>query len=320
MKKEKIHFYVDRDFGETFTASLKFLRQNFKLFFQCLLYIAGPFILLASIASAYYQATALQSVSLVRSGMFGSGQQYTAMYFVSIGMSIISQMALIGTVYSFMLTYHEKGPDNFTVSDVGRTLAKNIGNLFGTFFAIFAYVILAVIVLVGLGFIFGAVSSGLLALYVILVVIGLLIVGPPAFWIINSSYLVKMHEGVNAFFAIARTREVLKGSFWWTWVIVVCALIGVIIVSYVFLLPQIIYMMVQMFSTIRSENPDTDLSITYMVITTLGAFCVTLLYTILFIINGFHYFSLAERKDKKGLLQRIDDIGQKQDDNVQLHY
>ena len=36
--KEKINFRQVRDFGETFNVSVKFFRQNFKLFFQSLIF------------------------------------------------------------------------------------------------------------------------------------------------------------------------------------------------------------------------------------------------------------------------------------------
>ena len=57
--QEKITFRQARDFGEIFNVSVKFLRQNVKLFFQSLIYIAGPFVLISAIAGAFYQSSAL---------------------------------------------------------------------------------------------------------------------------------------------------------------------------------------------------------------------------------------------------------------------
>ena len=66
MNQEKVNLQQARDFTETFNASIKFIRQNFKLFFQCILLISGPFVLLSSIAGAFYQANALKMYTPMR--------------------------------------------------------------------------------------------------------------------------------------------------------------------------------------------------------------------------------------------------------------
>ena len=71
MNPEKINFRQTRDFGETFNVSIKFLRQNFKLFFQSVLFIAGPFVLISAIAGAFYQSNAINMFSITKLGNGG---------------------------------------------------------------------------------------------------------------------------------------------------------------------------------------------------------------------------------------------------------
>lgn len=318
MNQEKIPFYVDRDFGQTFNTSLKFLRQNLKLFFQSILFISGPFLLISAIAGAYYQASAMQSISMLRSGMFGGGEQFGLMYWLFLLVSMIAQLSMIGTAYAYLITYNEKGPGNFTVSDVGRTLTKHIGDVIVIFLLMLVFIVLGVLILVLLSFIFGSIPF-IGVLWVLGLVIGMLILGPPLMWMLNTAYLVKMQEKVNALYAFTRTREVMKGNFWWTWLIVVCSLITVGIVSFIFMLPQSIYNMVLLFGALKGDG-DTDVSITFIIISAACTFFATMLYTVLFIVNGFHYYSLAEKKDRKGLINRIDELGNNTKSNVEQHY
>jgi hypothetical protein len=127
-----------------------------------------------------------------------------------------------------------------------------------------------------------------------------------------------MHEHRRLFDCYTRTRNILRGNFWWTWVIMVCALIAVIIAGFVFALPQAIYQMVLMFSHLKGNND--EVSVAFLVVATVSHFFTTIIYSVMHIICGFHYFSLAEKDDGKGLLERINEIGTTPDNNVEQQY
>src|ERR1035437_8039884 len=111
--QEKINFFQRRDFGETFNVSVKFLRQNFKLFFQSLIFIAGPFVLISAISGAFYQSSALSFLSIAKTQHTNIFSQFGWAYFLFIGTTIISSLVITGTAYSFMICYLEKGPNGF---------------------------------------------------------------------------------------------------------------------------------------------------------------------------------------------------------------
>lgn len=316
--QEKITFRQARDFGETFNVSVKFLRQNLKLFFQSLIYIAGPFVLISAIAGAFYQSSALSMFSIARMGQSNLFSQFGWTYLIFILATIIANMLLLATVFSFMINYMEKGPGGFTVNDVGRTVLKNIGNIFSVFFLLLLLAIVAVALVVGIVFGIASAAPVLGVLFGIALFFGLLILLPPLMWQLSVVYLVKMKEDGSALNALGRTRQVMRGNFWWTWIIMVCAVMAVGLISFIFALPQAVYQIVLMFSHLKDAS--NDVSIPFLIVASICTFCSTLLYSGLYVISAFHYFSLAEQKDNIGLMERIDEIGKTPNNNVEQHY
>jgi hypothetical protein len=321
-KLEKINFRQSRDFGETFNVSVKFLRQNFKLFFQSLIFIGGPFVLISAVAGAFYQSGVL---SMATATKLGSGynflEQFGITYFLFVLAAIVAGIALLGTVYSFMINYMEKGPGAFTVNDVARTLTKNIGNILSVFFILTLLVIVIVAICVGITILFfqaGTAGAVVGVLLLLALIFGGIILFPPLMWQLSVVYLVKMQEGKGVFESFGRTRQVMRSNFWWTWVIMVCASMAVGIIAFVFAVPQAIYQMVLMFSHLKGDSGETPIS--FLIVATICTFCSTILYSVLHVISAFHYYSLAEKKDGVGLMERIDEIGNTANNNVEQQY
>lgn len=316
MNKEKINFRVTRDFGETFNVSVKFLRQNFKLLFQSLLFIAGPFILISSIAGAFYQSSAINAFSWVNQG--SPFAQFGLSYFLFILAAIIANLALLGTVYAFMLEYMEKGYGNFNLNDVAKRLITNIGNILSVFFTLTFLIAIFIGALVGIMIAIGSSSPILVGILAILILIAMLILFPPFMWQLSVVYIVKMTENDNVFDAFGRTRSVMKNNFWWTWVIMLCAGMAVWIIAIVFSLPQAAMQIFLMFT--KTANAGSETSVVFIIVATVCTFCTTFVYSILYVISAFHYFSLAEQKDGTGLMERINEIGQTPNNNVDQQY
>ena len=321
MNIEKINFRQARDFGETFNVSVKFLRQNFKLFFQSLILIAGPFILINAVSGALYQSQSINFISVMRfaqNNPMNPFAMYGWSFLLFILTAILANLALVGTTIAFMINYMEKGPNGFTVNDVGRTLVKNIGNIFAVFFTFLILMVLIILVIAG---IMVAIASFIPVLAIILGIglfFGLLIIIPPLMWQLSATYLVKMQEGRSVFNSFGRTREVMRSNFWWTWAIVFCASGAIAILGFVFALPQGIYQVILMFTSLKGGGVGT--SIPFLIVSTVCTFCSTLLYSILYVINSFHYYSLAEQKDGTGLIERINEIGNIPNNNVDQQY
>ena len=323
MTKEKINFRQARDFTETFNVSIKFLRQNFKMFFKCLILIAGPFVLMSAIAGAFYQSHAISMMSLAKLGSNVNAfsriiDQFGWTYAIFIIATIVASLMMVNTVFSFMIIYNEKGPEEITMNEVSTKVIKNIGNVLSIFLSFTFTTILILVVIVGI--IIG-ISSGVPALGILLVfllVIGLMIVLPPIMWLLSAMYLVKMNEGISVSESFTKTKDALRGNFWWTWVIFVGAGIAVMIANFAFALPQAAYQMVLMFTRLKGSTD--EVSVSFLIVATVCTFCTTTLYSVMHVISGFHYFSLAEKNDGKGLLERIDEIGTTPTNNVEQHF
>lgn len=326
MNQEKINLRQVRDFGETFNTSIKFIRQNFKLFMKSLLFIAGPFLLISSIAGAFYQANAITMQSRLQSGMMEYGnnpmdivlEQFGWTYLIFIVASILANLALVGTVYSYMITYAEKGPGQFTVSDVSSKLIQNAGGILSTFFGLTLLFILIIGIVMGLGIALGVAVPALGFLFIVAAFFGILILFPPLIWQLSVVYLVKMEDRFTVMSSFGQTREVMRGNFWWTWLIVVCSSLGIMLVGMVFSLPQIAYQLILTYSSTQGEANET--SIPFVIIATVCTFCTTLLYGFMYVINGVHYYSLAEKNDGLGMMQRINEIGVTPTTNVNQQY
>jgi hypothetical protein len=305
MQQEKINFREVRDFSQVYSASFVFLRQNFKLFFGCLLFIAGPFILLSSASAAFYTASSISDL-----GSFASSNPFARFgisYFVYLFTTALASIAMIGTVYSFMLVYQEKGPGNFTVSDVARFLSRKAGWMIGAFLTAFFILFIIIIVIVGIVIGVGTAVPVAGVLLGLALIVGMLILVPPLLWQISAMYLAGLSEPLGIFEAYGKTRIVMRDNFWWTWLLLFVSLLMVGFMQGIFAIPQVVYQLALTYSAVSSG--DFNVSIPFIIVSLICTFLSTLVGSLLPLINGFHYFSLTEKHDGKGLMDRISEIG-----------
>jgi len=316
--QQKISFRQSRDFGELFNVTIKFFKQNFKPLFKCMLLIAGPFVIVSSIAGAFYQSNMVSFTSMLRNaGVFSN--LFTPAYFILIIFSILGSLVLMGVVFEYMLLYSEKGPGEFTVGDVARKLFGDAWKIISTFLGLF---LLMVIVIAILALLVGGLTSASPALgilFAIALFLGMFILGPPLIFVFTAAYLVRMKESLGVFASIGKARALMSDNFWWTWLIIVCAYLIVLILSMVFAIPQMFISFMVMFNGVKGNDSST-LNLVFMIITGLSTFCTTFLYSVFIVITNFHYFSLVEQKEGLGLFERIDEIGKAQPDNSNTQY
>jgi len=309
--QQKIEFRKERDFSSTLGDSLKFLKQNFKPFFGAIILIVGPIILLTSITYAYMQSSILSSTQ-------GKVSPFSGDYFLNLGttffLSMLANILLCAVVYNYMGLYYEKPfGEQITISEVGKRVWNNIGRLIGSVvtFTILAIVIFFVIALIFIGLgsfmgIAGAIILGLLAF------VGMAILGPVLFYMVPAGFFVVVRDEVFIFTALGKVKHYLSGNFWWTWLIMVVAFIGLGILQTIFNLPATVMVIMSTFSRLRevSEGVDTQAtsSIWLIVFYTLGMFLSTCTYSISHLICAFNFMSHEEKHEGQGLLSRIDEI------------
>ncbi|MFW5761070.1 MAG: hypothetical protein ACOCXH_08840, partial [Cyclobacteriaceae bacterium] len=218
---------------------------------------------------------------------------------LSIGMSgliigLISFLASImvaAVVYSYMKIYHQKPEMEIEVSEVW----KHARNLF------FPYVLAVIVtsILVFIGSLF------------------FLIPGIYLFFAFLIIYPIMANEGKGFGDALGRCFTLISGKWWSTFGLVVLTYLIVLIISLVFSIPSLILQEIVGTSTLGNveiSGNNIVYEIALVVITVIQNFASYILYAIVFVALAFQYGNLVERKEAVGLLNKIDNLGTKPDD------
>lgn len=305
-KYKKIEFNVERDFSDTFGTSFTFLRQNFKKLFLSLLYLAGPFLLIAALLNSIYSQTAFDMESMIQGAANTPFGIFTPMYFLSLLFTLAGSLVFMGVVFEYMVLYDERGYDGFQVADVWKRFKQDIGRVIGAFFGLLLVGILLGIGIAIIVFIFSFLGAGGGIIIGLLAFVGVLIFGLPIGFIFTVVYLIVIKERIGFWQALRKARFVLKNNFWITWVIMFLAYLIIAILAIIVSLPLSISTGVSVFNGFTTGG---DFSILLVILTIISVFGENMIRSIFLIIAGFHYFSLNEQKEGIGLLNQIDEIG-----------
>lgn len=272
-----INFRKQRDIGEILNATFQFVRTEFKLLFKALLLYAGPFLLFAGIAGAYYQKDMLDFSS--SASIFGN--VFSSTYFLLLLLTFLSNIMLAATVYSYIKLYIERGHGSFTIDDVWDGIKSNFIMLTGTSF-----------------------------LVAIITALGILLLIIPGIWIgviLSIILILRVMEDIPFGEAFTRCMNLVRDNWWVTFLVLFIIWIITGMASYVFTIPQMIVMFMVGFGEINSTGSGgfQTLFIIVNIIATVGS---TLLYVIPLITIALQYFSLVEQKDNPFLRDRINQI------------
>lgn len=284
-----VDFRQERDLGEILNATFSFLRENFKPLGRVLLLYAGPLILISSISGALFQAQNLNVISSPNSFDPDSLMQiYGTKYFLFLLAAVLANAMLVSVTYSYISLYIERKGANFTDEEVWAEVRSN-------FFMVLGTVLLSALI-IGLGL-------------VLLIIPGIYVAVSISFILI-----MRMVERNSFGEAFSRCFTLVKDNWWYTLLIIVVVSILVGIVAYVFMIPQMIYTFIYTFDAVSGNS--VDVSILYIVLTSLGTFFASLLNSITFVAIALHYFNLVEKKESPALYEKIDEINENNLDNT----
>jgi hypothetical protein len=308
---QKIEFRKEREFTGVLGDSIAFLKQNFKSLFSAILLIVGPVVLLSGLVYSFMQTSMLSNT------VGRPGDIFTQTYFISIGvvylLMLINSILLNSVVFNYMVLYQEKpAGEKITVSEVGARVWSNIGRVLGSM-ALLLIILIAIIVvvaLIGVGF----ASMGAFG-FVLLILAGLccaLIFGPVLTYYLSAGFFVVVRDNLMIVPAFGKVSSYMRGNFWWTWLILVVALIALSIVQIVFNLPATVLTMTETFTRVRQITEGaaagSDHSVLLIIFYTLGRFLSTCSYAILHLICAFNFLSHEEKQEGQGILGRIEEI------------
>lgn len=268
---EKIEFRKVRDFGDLLNATFAFIRQNFKKLFLSMLFIAGPSIFLTGIAGGFYQSNVF---SFRRS--FGSFIPSALIYYLFI---FISFQLILTVTYSYINLYLEKDQDEVDVNDVWESVKKNLLMILLTTIGISVIVAFATILLIIPGIYLGI--------------------------IFTIIYIVRIQEKLPFFESISRCRYLMSGNWWFTFALLLIFTVIQYFFTFLFLIPQYIAMFIGM---LHMQNGQISLNSTFMIISSIIASVSYFFYAIVLIGISLHYFSLVEKKEAIGLMEKLETI------------
>ncbi|MDH4058192.1 MAG: hypothetical protein OEU76_05480 [Cyclobacteriaceae bacterium] len=315
-----IEFQQTRDFSKKINTTFEFLKQNFKPLFKSILFIAGPPMLIGSVL-----AGGLYSDYFGFIGKMGQNQGNpdfitdslgSPLLWLEIAMALLFMFAsgvmIISVVYNYMLEYQAKRSNEIEVNDIWNrvrdTLPMYIGTVLLYWVMFIAAYLLVVLIIVGAA----TVSPFLAFLVGVAVFIGLV------YCIITLSLLffIRAYEKIDFFESVTRSFFLIRDKWWSTFgLLFILGLVQSTIAS-LFLIPWYINFFVSMMHNIEG-NPFQESSVFSELINnifmTLYFIVSFLLYSLPLTALAFQYLNLVELKEAKGLLSKIENIGQPDD-------
>lgn len=211
--------------------------------------------------------------------------------------SVVSYLLILSLVFNYFIIYQKKE---------GEITFKDIwDNLWNGFFSIFGYTIITGIMVV--------------FAFLLLIIPGIYLIAP-----VTLGMAILIFEKKDIFQSITRAFELIKNHWWETFGLIIVASIFRGIVSNVFSVPFYIgyfYEVIKM--GVDKEIPDFSgvgvqiyLTISFFIML-LGSY---LTYVIPLVIISFQYFSLAERKEARSLMNEVEqfDINKNQGGGIEV--
>ncbi len=284
MNPETIQFKKQRELGEILSVTFKFLRQNYKEAGKIFLKIVGPVFLLLIAAVTYYSWSTM-GTSFFATGLEGSD------FILSFGLMMLAYLLYVstmtGTVYHIILSYiNNQG--SITPSEVSKGMKADFGKLL-------------VLTLISWILIFAGTIAFLIP--------GIFVAIPLS---LSTAIMVFRRESVLE--SISSSFRLVKDNWWMTFATVLCIGLIVYLISLVFQLPAIFYMIFRAF-TVASEVSDSDpselLGTGYLYINVFTSTIQYIIYTITPIGVAFVYFNLNEKQNFTGTYETIQNLGNK---------
>jgi len=306
-----------RDFSRKMNTTFEFIRQNFKSLGKSILFIAGPPVLIASIIMATFMDVFL---GLTRAAATNPGDTETIeTYFMSVNfwlqvvlmflLFLVSSIMSISTINNYLILYEEKQSNKIEPSEVWARVRQTFWMYFGTtliFF--FLFVALCIVMVIPFGLI--AAISPLLIFFAMIAAYGVII-----YLIISASltYFVRAYERKGFFDAIVRSFKLVQSKWWSTFGIIFILYLIMMVVSYILMIPWSVMSWTTALHDISSDpNPEPSSSFLSIAFLTLVYLAQMFLGALPNIGIAFQYFNLVEMKEAKGLLGKIDTLGQSQ--------
>ncbi len=306
---QPIEFQQARDFSKKLNATFEFLRQNFKPLTKCLLYLAGPVILLGSLLTGSLYSGYLQSITSAGRNpdqvfrFISSVNTWTQAAFAAVFV-FIGGVVIVSVVYNYMLEYQERQSNRIEVDAVWQRVRRSLPSYLATFF-LFSLLILsgyALIILLTIGA--SRISITTTILLVVIAIFAFIYAIIP----LSLLFPIRAFEKINFIEAAGRCFELIKGKWWSTFGLLVVAGLVQSMIASAFFIPWYINFIITMLHSVEGHGgyePSWFSQIINSVFIVLYFLATFILYAIPLVALAFQYFNLVELKESRGLMSRI---------------
>lgn len=287
-----------RDVGDVLNATFAFIREHFIPLGKSVLFIAGPFILLAGIAAGYFQTAWMGMLGdadpelLIESG--GILQMGMGMVVMSL-FGMVALFLVTAVAYSYVRLYVAGTSadglyETFEPGEVWAQLKADLGTYVSTSLLLLLLFIAAIFI----------------ALIPCLGLLVVMIGGVYLMVALSPIYMVRLEEGGGFGEAVSRCRYLVEGFWGSTFGLLFVLWVVQVILSIIFTMPQQIMQWIVMMNAVESGTSGfSNLLVMMMSLFTTLSYFLSVIFPIAI---GFHYFNLVERKDATGLQERVAQI------------
>jgi len=290
---ERIEFYKNRTLSERFSASVDFLKQNWKILYKNILIGALPLAIIGGYFSQYYMKASF-------TGLYSGGTLANPLYILIYLLAAVALGIYLNAMPGAILKRYDEG--KLTPATSWGDLSGTMFSLSGKTFAI-GFIVTVIIVIIAAAFVGvlsllaegskgGAFFVGLLAVLILM----------PVLFAFLPSLVLSLYP---AYFSKVSIWESIKIAFGmgfrnWGSLIVTLLLAGIAmyIIMIIFSIPNIIVLFI-------SPGEVTFLTFIAAFITMLGNI---LTYPIMFIFIAFQYFSIVEKEQGVSLQSKVSEF------------
>lgn len=321
MNKPRVELNKERDFSDVINATFAFIIQEIKRYGKTILYYGGIPILLAGIAGAVFSGAELSNVfSQMSSGEISAHSLGASYQFKVLAVNLLITavyLCLSGLTAAYMVLYSDPSREGFGIADVWlqfkAKFVKQLSFYLLVFLVVAAIAMVFSFIFIGLGIGAGYGGSRLLLALMVIAVILLLLFFIYLSVPLSMANMVIYAEDVDLGKVFKRCLDLIKGSWWQSFAIILVIYLIYSIISSLFSIPVMVSSMIKGFVAASGGGFDAgNLSFTMVLTSLISTLGSLLIYPILIVGVGIQYYNLKEKTDNVGLIERI---AQMSDDN-----
>jgi len=320
---EKIIITQARNFGDNIGDTFALIKHAFKPLGKACLYVTGPLVLLFSIILGLVQSEFV-------GGMFGSMnpvniQKNTdamnmftkSAFLIVVGYVLIMVLSLIivsllqAFTYEYMVLYQQKDYETITHHDViaggkkygFKLVLTNLG-VGILFFLIFFIVIMGATI----GAEVSSVGKTMMTALIPLAMFFFLILGMYFAIMFILTPVVRVFELKGFWKSLGRSLKLMFGNFWNTFGLLFILMIIISFMGTIFMIPYFGVIGFMTFHALDKQAANLPYLKPLLVFTTSLNGLSTFLYIIPFFSIGLKYYTLIEKKEGVGIMERVDEL------------